>query len=102
MWCTAPMFHAAGRKVYQRGEGDFLALTPAEAEKAGLAAKAVDAFGFVPMRATLGDESGKPAAGFRVELNPAAPSGFVFRATDPRYKQIMPSCLKNLLAELGR
>jgi len=26
----------------------------------------------------------------------------VFRAVHPRYRQIMASCLKNLLAELGR
>jgi len=35
-------------------------------------------------------------------LNPAQPNGFVFRQTDPRYRQIMASCLKNLLAGLGR
>jgi hypothetical protein len=40
--------------------------------------------------------------GLHVELNPTRPSGFVFRSTDARYKQIMASCLKNLLAELGR
>jgi hypothetical protein len=219
MWCTAPMLHAAGRKVYQRAEGDFVALPPAEAEKAGLAAKVVEAFQFVPMRATIDDSpaepgkdpsepepgkltaayrgcstdrvgTGKPepdgkpdccvrilgveerkpirnivltgpregrwehvetgrwwrlvfdregrrldayfqfyAAGdhrieitfndgttqgasfavpnvaaprLRVELAPKEPNGFVFRATDPRYQAIMASCLRNLLATLGR
>ena len=98
MWCTAPMFHAAGRSVYQRGADDFVALAPAEAEKRGLSGKETDLFRFVPMRATVGD--GK--TGLRVELPPAQPNGFVFRSTDPRYKRIMASCLKNLLAELGR
>jgi hypothetical protein len=41
-------------------------------------------------------------AQFSVELNPSAPNGYVFRFTDPRYRQIMASCLKNLLAGLGR
>jgi hypothetical protein len=40
--------------------------------------------------------------GLRVVLDPAHPNGFVFRSTNPRYKQIMASCLKNLLADLGR
>ena len=219
MWCTAPMIHAAGRSIYQRPAGDFAALPPAEAEKAGLAAKAVEAFQFVPMRASvddtpaeppknppepepgkfsaayrgyttdrvgtakpepdgkpdccvrvLGAEEKKPirnivltgpregrweyveagrwwrlafdregrrldayfqffaagdhrieityedgatqAAAFavpnvvaprlRVELTPKEPNGFVFRSTDPRYKAIMASCLRNLLATLGK
>jgi len=40
--------------------------------------------------------------GLRIVLDPANPNGFVFRSTHPRYKQIMASCLKNLLADLGR
>jgi hypothetical protein len=40
--------------------------------------------------------------GLRVELEPAEPSGFVFRSVHPEYRQILASCLKNLLAELGR
>jgi hypothetical protein len=97
MWCTAPMFHAAGRKVYQRGVDDFVALSPAGAERAGLAEKAVDVFEFVPMSASL--ENGVKLG---VKLNPAQPNGFVFRYTDPHYQQMLVSCLKNLLAELGR
>jgi len=219
MWCTAPFFHAAGRKIYQRGPDDFVALPPAEAEKAGLSGKEVEAFRFVPMRATVGNEEAAPppnlvepqpgkiaavywgrakdrvgtgspkpdgrldccvrvlgvdsekpiknivltgpregrweyvetgrwwrvaydrpgrqldcyfqfyaegehrieilyadnisqsavfkvpnvgASGLRVELSPAAPNGLVFRATDIRYRKILASCLKNLLAGLGR
>ena len=97
MWCTAPMFHVAGRAIYQRGADDFVALTPAAAEKAGLADKAVNVFSFVPVQV---DTSNFPK--LRVALNPAKTNTFVFRTTDPRYEQIMASCLKNLLAELGR
>ena len=53
MWCTAPLLHAAGRKIYARGTDDFVALAPAAAEQAGLASRAVDAFQFVPIRAHL-------------------------------------------------
>ncbi|MGO9110902.1 MAG: hypothetical protein ACLP9L_16900 [Thermoguttaceae bacterium] len=109
MWCTAPMFHAAGRKVYQRGSDDFVALTLREAEKAGLSSKAVDVFHFLPVR--VGVES-LPAPD-TMETKPAPPrlsaqwdspqaTTCVFRSTDPRYEQILASCLKNLLAELGR
>jgi len=219
MWCTAPMFHAAGRKIYERGPNDFVALLPAEADRRGLAGKKIDVFRFVPMRAGVEDGDAAPKAalpepkpgeltaaywgrekdrvgtgrpepdgradccvrvlgipaekkiknvvltgpnkgrwehvetgrwwrvaieregrrldgyfqfwaagehqvevvyqdgsrqstrfrvprlgtsGLRVELNPGQPNGFVFRSTHPRYKQIMASCLKNLLADLGR
>jgi hypothetical protein len=219
MWCTAPMFHAAGRNIYQRGPADFVALRPAAAAKAGLKDKEVDVFRFVPMRVradgpeaepktklpqpqpgqlaaaywgrthdrvgtgrpepdgrpdccvrTIGVAPEQPiknlvltgpqegrweyvetgrwwrlayerqgrqldcwfqfyaagehqleivyedgtkqsarfqvpgaaGAGPRVELDPAEPNGFVFRSTHPQYKAIMASCLKNLLAGLGR
>lgn len=60
MWCTAPLFHAAGRRIYQRGADDFVALPPPEAEKAGLADKAIEPYQFVPVRVTLTDP--KPLA----------------------------------------
>ena len=109
MWCTAPMFHAAGRKIYQRGTDDYIALVPAAAEKAGLARKAVDAFQFLPVGLSVesrpgpGTKDKKPAPprlGVRWDCPQA--TTFVFRATDPRYGQILASCLKNVLADLGR
>lgn len=217
MWCTAPMLHAAGRKVFQRGADDFLALPALDVRARQLTE--VVCFGFEPMRASLGavrpaqtgnlmkppagalaaafcgrsqdrvgtnslKTDGKPdcclrvlgiepgrairnvvvtgpkegrwesvatgrwwriamerkeasldawfqfwAAGnhrveivygdgatqsatfdvpnldsipLEVELRPARPNGQVFRVTDARYPRIMESCLKNLLAELGR
>jgi hypothetical protein len=216
MWCTAPMFHAAGRRVYERAGGQFVALPPAVADRQGLTGKEVNAYRFVPVRASIdeprdrtesapapagrptatyldrkldrvgtgapepdgradcrvrvvGVEAGKPiqnivltgpregrweyvaterwwrvayersggqldvyfqfyapgehrieivfqdrstqSATFqvpdattgllRVELNPVQANGWVFQSVDPRYKPIMASCLKNLLAELG-
>ncbi|MDD5199083.1 MAG: hypothetical protein PHC88_04710 [Terrimicrobiaceae bacterium] len=40
--------------------------------------------------------------GIKVEINAARPNGYVFRQTDKRYNEIMASCLKQLLAGLGR
>jgi hypothetical protein len=219
MWCTAPMFHAAGRKIYRRGKDDYIALRPDAAIQAGLADREIDGFRFVPMRVTIKDESraapeqlaepqpGKLSAAFqsrkedrvgtkdvkpdgkldcqvtvlgvepgkelknvivtgpnegrwervetgrwwrvachrderrldvyfqfwaagehrvelvyedgssqsapfsvpnlgslglRVDVDPDEPSGFVFRSVHPEYQQILASCLKNLLADLGR
>jgi len=60
MWCTGPLYHAAGRRIYQRGPDDFVALPPARAQQLGLVAQEVAAFAFQPMRATVVDQ--KPAA----------------------------------------
>lgn len=103
MWCTAPFFHAGGRKLYQRGADDFVALRPEEAAKAGLADKVVPAFRFVPLRAhvpaeTAADSRCSPSC----DLNAVQPNAQVFRSTDPRFKRIIASALANLLAELGR
>ncbi|MHB1034909.1 MAG: nucleoside hydrolase [Pirellulales bacterium] len=98
MWCTAPMLHAAGRRIYQRGAGDFVALPPAGAQREGLAGQEVTAFQFVPMRATVEDVGAGPK--LRVALDSSEPNGWVFRAVNPRYREIMASCLKNLLAGL--
>lgn len=57
----------------------------------------IEAFDFVPIAASVHDNSG-----LRVVLNPAQPNALVFRTTDKRYQQILASCLKNLLAELDR
>ena len=37
-----------------------------------------------------------------VDVESAEPNGFVFRVTSPDYPAVMASCLKNLLAGLGR
>ncbi len=90
MWCTAPMLHAAGRKICQRGDGDFAAVP------AGDAAKPVEPFRFEPIRVTIGGTA------LAFDLAPKEPNCLVFHATDKRYAQVMASCLKNLLAGLGR
>jgi hypothetical protein len=99
MWCTAPLFHAAGRGIYQRGPADFVALSAAEA---GLTASEVKVFQFVPLRIAL-ERAPKPGAPRIVsELNPRQPNAYVFHITDARYPAVLASCLKNHLARLGR
>ncbi len=109
MWCTAPMLHAAGRNVYQRGNDDFVALTPREAAQNGLTSKLVDAFEFVPVRLCSESQPASDAWGAKpaptimsVRWDNPQTATYVFRSHDPRYERIMACCLKNLLAELGR
>ncbi len=97
MWCTAPFLHAAGRKVYLRGEADYIALNPTEAEKLGLKDKAVDAFGFVPMQATARSNP-DGTVGVALKLDPAESGAYVFQNTTDDYGRILTSCLKHLLA----
>jgi hypothetical protein len=97
MWCTAPLLHAAGRKIYQRAADDFVALGPGEAQEAGLAGKEIAPYEFVPVRVTIDAEK----SSLVVEVRPAQPNAFVFRATHKDYGKILASCLKNLLAGCG-
>lgn len=90
MWCTAPLLHAAGRTIRRRGDGDFVALPPADGDKGAAP------YSFVPIRVTVGG----PALAF--DLNAKEPNCHVFRATDKRYGAILASCLKDLPSGLGR
>ena len=47
------MFHAAGRKIYQRDEKDFVALVPEEAQKQGLTGKEIEVYRFEPVYTTI-------------------------------------------------
>lgn len=102
MWCTAPLLHAAGRKIYRRGPDDFVALSSADARRAGLARKEVRVFEFLPMRGRAEKQTKQGKVQLDVQLKPAEPAGFVFCTTNDRYGRIMQSCLKNLLGGLGR
>jgi len=97
MWCLAPMLHAAGRQIYQRGPDDFVALTPENAQKAGLADKETKVFEFVPVQF---DTAQFPV--LKVNLHPAQTSHCVFHVTDDRYQMVLRSVLKNLLTGVGR
>lgn len=98
MWCTAPLLHAAGRQIYERGPGDYVALRVAEARATGLADRVVEVFRFEPIRAELRGGTNDPF----VELSPVTPNARVFRSVEARYPQILGSCLRNLLADRAR
>lgn len=108
MWCTAGLLHAAGRKIYERGSGDFVALSPADAARAGLADRAVEAFQFVPVEVQVeppksaASVAAAPLPRLHVTFGRTPASVFLFRSTDPRYEKILASCLKSLLDGLGR
>jgi hypothetical protein len=100
MWCTAPFLHAAGRRVYMRSEGDYVALPPPEAQQSGLSDKEVNVFDFVPMRVTVkGDSEGTISVDLRTDV--AEPNGYVFQGISADYDRILTACLKNLLAGFG-
>ncbi len=102
MWCTAPLFHAAGRRIYRRGADDFVALRPTAARQAGLADREVHVFEFVPMRGRAAEEMKEGKLQLDVQLRPAEPAGFVFHIASDRYGPVIESCLRNLLGGLGR
>lgn len=93
MWCTAPFFHAAGRRVVEVAPGRWVA-RPAGVDVGDNA----DPYAFIPGQVVIDDE------GFTVfepsEGTDAGARFHSFRVLDPqRYGQIMTSCLKELLAE---
>jgi len=96
MWCTPGLIAAAGRNIYQRGEDDYVALSSADAEKAGLSDDEITVFKFVPMRASINSDGS-----LSVVLNPNGETdSYVFKVTDSRYRVVMSSCLKNLMVEV--
>jgi len=98
MWCTAPMLHAAGRRIYERGPSEYVAITVEKAREAQLLDKEVNLFEFEPIRAEL---RGNPNDPF-VQHKPSNPNARVFRTVNARYGEIMANCLERLLANLGR
>jgi hypothetical protein len=80
-----------------RGEGDFMALLPPEAQQSGLSDREVSVFDFVPMRvAAKGDSEGTISVDLRAGA--AEPNGYVFQGISTDYTSILTACLKNLLA----
>ena len=82
MWCTAPLFHAAGRGIYQRGPGDFVALSPAEAARRPDGRRS-EGFEFVPLRIALSRPEAGHAAN-RLGGEVAEAQRHVFHITDAR------------------
>jgi hypothetical protein len=97
MWDLAEIFHIAGRKIYQRGENDYVALEPPVAKTMGLADKKVESYEYVPARITLSE------AYTCISTNTSHPTGFVFHQTNTGlFEKCMLSSFKNLLVDFGR
>jgi hypothetical protein len=61
--------------------------------------------GFLPVRVSAVAGHTQSTVGptvVKTEFRSARPNALVFHITNSRYQQILASCLKNLLAELGR
>jgi hypothetical protein len=103
LFCTPSFLHAAGRRVYQRGPGDFVALQPERARAAGLDGREVEPFRFVPLTVAVGtgtDTEGKRLA--TLEEQAAAGTALLafVQAEGVDYAAVMTACLRHLLAEL--
>ncbi|MBN2133832.1 MAG: nucleoside hydrolase [Sedimentisphaerales bacterium] len=101
MWCTAPLLHAAGRRVYERSEADYIALPPAEARLAGLSGKEVKLFDFVPMKVAVGTGE-KNVVRVDLTTDVQKSNAYVFQSTPADYDKVLTSCLKHLFADLEK
>ena len=101
MWCTGPLCHAAGRKIYRRGPGDYVAMTAVAASAAGLSDECVKVFDFIPVAA----KPTRPPYELKLEYGPTTnkPNAMAFHRLvgDAEYREIMGSVLRNLLLSLG-
>ncbi|PIZ43716.1 MAG: hypothetical protein COY42_15295 [Armatimonadetes bacterium CG_4_10_14_0_8_um_filter_66_14] len=61
MWCTAPLFHAAGRSVYELPNGEFAALPPATVTPLPPGAMPAPAFQFIPAVVRMAEAETQPA-----------------------------------------
>jgi hypothetical protein len=95
MWTTIALLHAAGREIYQRRDGQFVARTPQQAADEGLADGRIDLVRFEPVALrVVANEGGK----LRLATDFQTPSSHlrISHITDPRYEQIMTDCLRDL------
>jgi hypothetical protein len=99
MWCTAPFFHAAGRKIYANGDADWQALANPTTSDGKQTGSPIDVFDFVPVR--IKAETVKSGAvQITFASDPKSPAT-VFEIHDERYEPIMTACLKHVLAGIS-
>ena len=100
MWSPPVLAHAAGRRVYKRGEWDFVWLAPAAAKRMGLEDREYRVYGYAPVQVIPLDRGviqKVPSTGFlNVYFYPDHPNAEIFRQNHPDYMKIMTSCLRNL------
>jgi hypothetical protein len=100
MWCTAPLCHAAGRKIYRQGIANFMALQPEDAAKAGLAHQEIKLFDFAPLTVAAKKAPEVLALDFTTPVTNPTVVVFHRPVSDTDYRTVMESVLTNLVAEL--
>ncbi|GHT17048.1 hypothetical protein AGMMS4956_20340 [Bacteroidia bacterium] len=98
MWSIAPLVHAAGRKIYVKGNGNYFAYSPQEAQNLGIDNSKVDVFLFHTIR--LSQTSPDGASHLPVlagELDVAESSVQVFQYIYPDFNEAMVSVLANIM-----
>jgi len=90
MWCVSPLFHAAGRSIYQVGDQWVATVSaPQGSSKA-------DIFTFVPVRTTTKEIEGKVVTEWTEETS--NPNMHVYKVTDTKnHEPALKSCLRDLL-----
>ncbi|GHT22571.1 hypothetical protein FACS189419_05320 [Planctomycetales bacterium] len=99
MWCTGPFIYAAGRKIYARQDGGYIACSPQEAKKLGISNKEVKVFSFDPIRLSETSDISSKFPVFQGDLKVKKSSVKVFHYLHPDYNNIMVSVLSELLSE---
>jgi hypothetical protein len=100
MWCTAPLCHAAGRKLYRQGIANFMALQPGHAAKAGLAGQEIKLFDFAPTMVAAKKAPEVLTVDFTTPVTNPTVVVFHRPVSDTDYRTVMESVLTNLIAEL--
>jgi hypothetical protein len=97
MWCTGPFIHAAGRKIYARQDGGYIACSPQEAKKSGISDKEVKVFSFDAIRVSQNTENSSKFTVFQSDLKVSKSTTKIFHYLHPDYNNIMISALSNIL-----
>ncbi|GHT54814.1 hypothetical protein AGMMS49982_20110 [Bacteroidia bacterium] len=97
IWDTGPFIHAAGRKIYARQDGSYIACSPQEAKKLGISKKEVKVFAFDPVRLSEVSENSAKLLVLEGDLKVKKSSVKVFHYIHPDYNEIMVSAFSNIL-----
>ncbi|MHC4797454.1 MAG: hypothetical protein ACYTF1_12495, partial [Planctomycetota bacterium] len=92
MWCTGPLIHAAGRKIYRIEDKWVAANSPPQG------GQPAEVFTFVPVRVEIKDIKGR--AFTQWTENAANPNMHLYKVTDPKNHQpALKSCLRQMLLD---
>lgn len=101
MWTTIALLHAAGREIFERPDGHFVALSPQQATPQGLNRRQIDVVRFEPVAVRVAQNEGGKLK-LEVNFQPAQSNVRISRIVDPRYERIMTDCLRELFRDFGK